>query len=342
MEEPLPPFRRWTRATKLQVGALVAALTLPLLTAYGVILRMPGTTHQGPLPALTPGQLSLRDREGADLAHLAGDIGERNTLHPAALSAAAGWIEAELRATGYAPERQVFAAEGVDCANIEAEHRGTGAPEEIVVVGAHYDSARGTPGANDDGSGVVALLALARSTASKVTRRTVRFVAFVNEEPPYFASPSMGSAVYAARSAERGEKITAMLSLEMLGSYDDREHSQHYPFPLGMFFPDHADFIAFVGNVDSRALVRTAVGAFRAGTPFPSEGAALPEGTTALDWSDHRSFWAHGYPALMVTDTAIFRYAHYHRRTDTRDKVDLDRLARVTEGLGGVIAALGE
>jgi len=152
----------------------------------------------------------------------------------------------------------------------------------------------------------------------------------------------MGSAVYAARSAERREKITAMLSLEMLGAYDDREHTQHYPFPLGMFFPDRGDFIAFVGNVDSRDLVRTAIGAFRATTPFPSEGAALPAGTTAADWSDHRSFWAQGYPALMVTDTAIFRYAHYHRRSDTHDKVDLDRLARVTEGLGHVIAALAD
>lgn len=109
-----------------------------------------------------------------------------------------------------------------------------------------------------------------------------------------------------------------------------------------MFFPDRGYFIAFVGNVDSRALVRSAVGTFRAKTAFPAEGAALPSGTTAAGWSDHRSFWAQGYPALMVTDTAIFRYAHYHRRSDTPDKVDLDRLARVTEGLGHVIAALAD
>lgn len=312
---------------------------LPLL-AYGVVLRMPGKSYDGALPALTTDEAGLRDREGADLTHLAVDIGERNALRPEALSTAAGWIDAELRAAGYAPEHQGFAADGRERANIEAEHRGTGAPGEIVVVGAHYDSARGTAGANDNGTGVVALLALARSTAEKVTRRTVRFVAFVDEEPPYFATPRMGSAVYASRSASRGEKITAMLSLEMLGAYDDREGTQHYPFPLGMFFPERADFIAFVGNVDSRDLVRAAVGAFRATTSFPSEGAALPAGTTAADWSDHRSFWAHDYPALMVTDTAIFRYAHYHRPSDTPDKVDLDRLARVTEGLGHVITAL--
>lgn len=341
-EEPLPPFRRLTRATKLQLGALLAVLTVGPALGYGVILSMPGKSYRGALPAATPELVALRDREGTDLRHLAGDIGERNTLHPQALAAAAGWIEAELRGAGYAPERQRFEVDGVDCANIEAEHRGAAAPDEIVVIGAHYDSARGTPGANDDGTGVVALLALARSMAEKTTRRTVRFVAFVNEEPPYFATPRMGSAMYAARSAERREKITAMLSLEMLGGYDDREHSQHYPFPLGMFFPDRGDFIAFVGNVDSRALVRSAVGTFRAKTPFPAEGAALPSGTTAADWSDHRSFWAHGHPALMVTDTAIFRYGHYHRRSDTPDKVDLDRLARVTVGLGHVIAALAE
>jgi hypothetical protein len=341
-EVPLPPFRRLSLATKLQLGALQAVLTVGPAVGYGVILSMPGKSHQGALPAATPELCALRDREGADLQHFAGDIGERNTMHPKALAAAAGWIEAELRGAGYAPERQRVEVDGVDCANIEAEHRGAGAPDEIVVIGAHYDSARGTPGANDDGTGVVALLALARSTAEQVTRRTVRFVAFVNEEPPYFATPRMGSAIYAARSAERREKITAMLSLEMLGGYDEREHSQHYPFPLGLFFPDRGDFIAFVGNVDSRALVRSAVGTFRATTAFPAEGAALPTGTTAADWSDHRSFWALGYPALMVTDTAIFRYAHYHRRSDTPDKVDLDRLARVTEGLRHVIAALAD
>jgi Peptidase family M28 len=342
MDEPLPPFRRWTRAARLQVGALLTLLTVTPLLGYGIVLAMPGTSHAGALPALTPAQTELRDREGADLAHLAGEIGERNTLHPEALTAAAAWIDAELRAAGYSPERQGFVASGVDCANVEAEHRGAGAPEEIVLVGAHYDSARGTPGANDDGTGIAALLALARSTAARATRRTVRFVAFVNEEPPYFASPRMGSALYAARSVARGEKISAMLSLEMLGAYDEREHSQHYPFPLGMFFPERGDFLAFVGNVDSRALVRSAVGSFRATTPFPAEGAALPAGTTAADWSDHRSFWAQGYPALMVTDTAIFRYAHYHRRSDTPDKVDVDRLARVTEGLDHVVAALAD
>jgi hypothetical protein len=341
-EEPPVHFRRWTLAAKLQLGAVLGVLTVGPQLAYGIMLSMPGRSHEGALAPLGPEQIVLRDREGADLAHLARDIGERNTLRPDALAAAASFVEAELRAAGYAPERQGFTADRVDCANVEAEHRGAGAPEEIVLVGAHYDSARGTPGANDDGTGVVALLALARAMAPTVTRRTVRFVAFVNEEPPYFATKSMGSAVYAARSAERRERITAMLSLEMLGGYDDRPHSQHYPFPLGMFFPDHGDFIAFVGNVDSRSLVRTAVGAFRATTAFPSEGAALPDGTTAADWSDHRAFWALGYPALMVTDTAIFRYPHYHRRSDTPDKVDLDRLARVTEGLRHVVAKLAE
>ncbi len=346
VQEELPPFRRLTLATRIQLAAALALLTIPPIVAYALLLAMPGTSHAGPLPALTPEQVRLRDRESANLAHLTRDIGERNTMRPEALSAAAAWIEGELRAAGYAPERQLVeepgVAPGIECANIEADHRGAGAPEEIVLVGAHYDSARGTPGANDDGTGVVALLALARSTASVVTRRTVRFVAFVNEEPPYFATPGMGSAAYAARSAARGEKITAMLSLEMLGAYDDREHTQHYPFPLGFFFPDRGDFIAFVGDVDSRTLVRTAVGVFRATTAFPSEGAALPSDTTAADWSDHRSFWAHGYPALMVTDTAIFRYAHYHRRSDTLDKIDVDRLARVTEGLARVIVALAD
>jgi hypothetical protein len=342
VDEPLPPFRRWTRAAKLQLGAILAAMGIPALLAYAVVLRMPGTSHRGALPPLTADQTAIRDREGTDLAHLVRDIGERNTARPAALAAAAGWIDAELRAAGYAPEHQHLTADGVDCANVEAERRGAGAPGEIVLVGAHYDSARGTPGADDNGTGVVALLSLARWMADRSLRRTVRFVAFVDEEPPYFATPGMGSAVYAARSAERRETIAAMISLEMLGAYDDRPGTQRYPFPFGLFFPEQGDFVAFVGNVDSRALVRAAVGAFRATTPLPSEGAALPAGTAAADWSDHRSFWAQGYPALMVTDTAIFRYPHYHRPSDTPDRIDLDRLARVTEGLRRVIAALAE
>jgi hypothetical protein len=146
--------------------------------------------------------------------------------------------------------------------------------------------------------------------------------------------------VYARRARQRNERIVAMLSLETVGYYSDAPQSQHYPFPLSWFYPSTGDFIGFVGNIGSRQLVRRALGAFRRTTPFPSEGAALPGGMTGVDWSDQWSFWHEGYPALMVTDTALYRYKHYHGQRDTPDKLDYDRLARVVTGLGRVVAEL--
>jgi Zn-dependent M28 family amino/carboxypeptidase len=304
------------------------------------MIRMPGESFEGPLPALDPREVALRDALRTDLSELVGRFGERNVANPASLEAAAAWVEGELRAAGHRTARQTQLVDGVNCENIEAERTGTS--DEIVLVGAHYDSARGTSGANDNGSGVVALLALSRALAGGSSRRTVRFVAFANEEPPYFRTPQMGSAIYAARSAARGERIVAMLSLETMGYFTDAPASQQYPFPMSLFYPDRGDFIAFIGDVGSRNLVRAAVSTFRATTRFPSEGAALPAKTTGVGWSDHASFWDYGYPAIMVTDTALFRYRQYHSPNDTLDRVDVDRLARVTEGLRRVVEALAE
>jgi Zn-dependent M28 family amino/carboxypeptidase len=168
----------------------------------------------------------------------------------------------------------------------------------------------------------------------------VRFVAFSNEEPPYFRTPRMGSAVYAARSAARRERIVAMLSLETMGYFTDAPATQAYPFPTSFFYPEQGNFIAFIGDVGSGSLVRSALGAFRSSTQFPSEGAALPANTVGVDWSDHASFRGQGFPAIMVTDTAFFRYRQYHSPDDTVDRVDVDRLARVTQGLRHVVEAL--
>jgi len=170
--------------------------------------------------------------------------------------------------------------------------------------------------------------------------RTIRFVAFVNEEPPYFQTEDMGSLVYAKRSHERGEKIAAMLSIESIGYYDARPKSQLYPAFLAPFFPSTGDFIAFAGNSGSRALVRQCAGAFRKHAKFPSEGAAVPEVVEQIGWSDQWSFWQFGWPALMVTDTAPFRNPNYHRPSDKPETLDYERTARVVEGLVGVTGAL--
>jgi Zn-dependent M28 family amino/carboxypeptidase len=200
----------------------------------------------------------------------------------------------------------------------------------------------GAPGANDNGTGVAAMLALARRFSGQKPRRTLRFVAFANEEPPHFQTAEMGSVVYAQRSRERSENVVAMLSLETLGYYDDAQGSQVYPPPIGLFYPSTGNFVGFVSNVSSRKLLRDVVGDFRSHTRFPSEGAALPAVIPGVGWSDHWAFWQAGYPALMVTDTAPFRYPHYHTGADTPDKIDYERLARVVAGLERSIRRLAE
>ncbi|MCZ6478871.1 MAG: M28 family peptidase [candidate division NC10 bacterium] len=282
----------------------------------------------------------MRDRLERHVSMLAGEIGERNIWHPQGLEASVDYIEKVLGDSGYQVEMQEYKVEGKPVANLEAERIGTSLAGEIVVVGAHYDSVFGTPGANDNASGVAGLLEIARLLATEELSRTVRFVAFVNEEPPFFLTGDMGSRVYASRSRRRGEDIVAMLSIETIGYYSEVSGSQHYPFPFSYFYPTTANFIGFVGNFSSRRLVRRAIGTFREHTRFPSEGLAAPEWVTGVGWSDHWSFWQEGYPAIMVTDTALFRYDHYHTPQDTPEKLDYARTARVVSGLTRVVADL--
>jgi Zn-dependent M28 family amino/carboxypeptidase len=185
-------------------------------------------------------------------------------------------------------------------------------------------------------AGVIELATLLGNLRGKSSLR-IRLVLFVNEEPPFFKTELMGSLVYARRLKESGEPVLGMLSLETLGFYSDEKHSQRYPPPLGLLYPTTGNFVAFVGLTSSRAFVRRAVGSFRALVPFPSVGGTAPGFIPGIDWSDHWAFEKVGFPALMITDTAPFRYPHYHRTADSPDKVDYDRLARVVSGLERVI-----
>jgi len=234
--------------------------------------------------------------------------------------------------------RHKYEVKGQPCFNLVTEIKGK--TDDVVVIGAHYDSVRGAPGANDNGSGVAAVLALARRMVNDTPQKTLRFIAFVNEEPPYFQTDDMGSLVYAKAAQANGDKITAMLSIETIGCYFDTEGSQHYPAPFNLFYPSTGNFIAFVGNTESAELVKHIVGKFRNDVHFPSEGAAVLGSIEGVGWSDHWSFWQAGYPALMVTDTAPFRYKWYHTADDTPDKLDYEKTARVVEGLEIVVRDL--
>ena len=265
-------------------------------------------------------------------------IGPRNTFIPENLSAAADHIENAF--AGSNVERQRYVAEGVSVENLIVEIRGNTCPEEIVIVGAHYDSVDESPGADDNASGVAGMLALARRFANARPARTLRFIAWTNEEPPHFQTSTMGSLVYARRCHEHKERIVAALSLEMLGYYKDEPGSQQYPPPLSALYPDTANFIGFAGNIDSRALVTRCVKAFRERSTFPAHAAVLPALIPQTGWSDQWSFWQFGWPALMVTDTALYRNPHYHLVSDTPDKLDYERMAMVVDGVAGVIEAL--
>jgi len=309
-------------------------------------LFMPGTSHDGPLPPVTGEERALAQALESDVRKLAEEIGERNAsaFRADELRAAETFLHESLRKAGHRPERQAFDVRGVTVANLVAEVRGGAKADEIIVVGGHYDSAGGTAGANDNASGVAATLALARSFAGTRPARTLRFAFFVNEEPPWFQTDDMGSLRYAKRCRQRNEKIVGMLSLETIGYYSDEKGSQKFDSlpALRLLYPDTGNFIAFVADARSGDFTRQVVGAFRRTTKFPAHGCALPESIEGVGWSDHWSFWQAGYPGVMVTDTAPFRYPHYHTPEDTPDKIDFERTARVVAGLGRVIGEIAE
>lgn len=273
---------------------------------------------------------------------LAGEIGERNVYRPAALDAAARYIESELAGLGYAVARQRYVAKGVECANLEVILHGQRWPEESIVVGAHYDTVQGSPGADDNASAVAALIEIARQLAGHAPARTLKLVAFVNEEPPFFFWGEMGSQVYARAARARRENIRLMISLEMLGYFRDDPGSQAYPPLFRHFHPDRGNFIALVSNFRSRSTMRRAARAFRGRSDFPLETTATFGWIPGIAWSDHLSFWRAGYRAFMCTDTAFFRNPTYHSGGDTPETLDYPRLAQLTEGLAAMCRELAD
>jgi Peptidase family M28 len=331
-------------ARRMSVLVVLILLLALLAAGYGALHYMtavPGTSFRGAPPPLT-------EEEAALVAVLERHIGtiaarEHNVAHHDELEKVARYIEATLASAGYAVGRQEFIADGKPVRNIDATIEPAGASDpEVIVVGAHYDSVRGSPGANDNGSGTAAVLELARllRDLGGASNRRIRFVLFVNEEPPYFRTEAMGSLNYARALAQRRERVVAMYSLETIGFYSSEPGSQAYPAPFGLIFPDRGDFVAFVGLLGSRPLLQETIRSFRSHTSFPSIGGVAPGFVPGIAWSDHWAFAEQGFQAVMITDTAPFRYPHYHRPSDTPDKVDTDNLARLVKGIERVIRDL--
>lgn len=321
------------------------SLYLALLFIFAVVfftymIQMPGRSWHGELPTLNESDRNFAGRLEAHVKTLCSHPGGRNYVEKRGLEAAKNYIAARFRSSGYGIGFMEYEFNHDTYANVEAELRGDTKPDEVIIVGAHYDAVIGAPGADDNGSGVAAVLELADLFRGITLPRTIRFVAFVNEESPFFMTRDMGSYAYAKKAAGEKENIIAMISLEMLGYYRDEPGSQHYLPPLNFLYPDRGNFIAFVGNLASRSLVTRAIQSFREHATFPSQGIAAPALLPGVSWSDHRSFWIHGFPAFMVTDTAFYRNPYYHTPEDTPNTLDYEKMVYVVRGIYEVIKQL--
>jgi len=285
---------------------------------------------------------SLAARLEATVRRLSGDIGERHFRRPDALDEALSFIREELTRSQVPATDHPFEVSGRRFTNVEVivPARAGATERGCIVVGAHYDTVPGTPGADDNATGVAALLEFARQLIHERFERSLRLVFFPNEEPPFFPDAGMGSAAYAAELRGASVDVHTMISLEMLGYYSDRPNSQRYPPGLSLLYPSQGNFIGFVSNLGSRQRLRELKNAFIASSGFPCESLAAPEWTVVVGLSDHSSFWRQGYPGLMVTDTAFMRNPHYHQASDTADTLDFERFAQVTQGLVDAVKRL--
>lgn len=322
-----------------QLGLFILSALLAAIIFIYYCVTMPGGTVSS-LSPLTQSQTGLAKQLQHHVEQLADEIGERHYGEPNAYNNAADYIVDNFKEIGLVPYEEEL-GDKLQFRNIIAEHYGTSLPDEVIVVGAHYDTVWMSPGADDNASGVSVLIEMARRLKTMRFARTIRFVAFANEEHPYYVTDNMGSLFHAKRASERGDKITAMLSLEMLGYFSNDSDSQSYPSPFNWFYPDKANFIAFVSNFNSRKLLKKSIAIFRESRSFPSEGLTAPVALIRdVRRSDHASFWRYGYPAFMVTDTAAYRNRAYHNANDVPNSLDYGAMARITTGLLSVLESL--
>ncbi len=274
--------------------------------------------------------------------HLSEKIGQRSYRDLEKLAETAEYIEEKLRSYGCSTSRQAFTYNGNTYHNIITEVKGTApAQDGLLVIGAHYDTAEGTPGADDNASGVAGLLELARLTVIQPMTRTVRFVAFCLEEPPVFMTKHMGSYIHAESLHDEGITVFGMISLEMLGYYCNEKGCQYYPSSLfKLAYPNTGNFIAFVGNFSSRHFSNRVKSSFASVSAIPVESLNGFSIIPGVDFSDHRNYWKFGYPAFMITDTAFYRNPNYHDSGDTADTIDYDRLCIVIADLHRALSAL--
>jgi Zn-dependent M28 family amino/carboxypeptidase len=279
-------------------------------------------------------KLAIRQRLVEHVRYLSETLGDRSVYRPQALKAAEEYVSQSFGALGYTPERQSFIYLKQEVANVIAGRRDASG---YYILGAHFDTVAGTPGADDNASGVAVLLETARLAGSLSPPLPWAFIGFTTEEPPAFSTPYMGSRVYARRAKEQGETVKGMLCLEMVGYYRYEPNSQPLPFPLQYLgYPTTGNFIALVADRRSRPLLAGLEQALKSGCHLPVSAIAIPfEGYILPEsrLSDHANFWDQGYPAVMLTDTAFLRNPHYHGPGDVLANLDFDAMVELTLGL---------
>jgi len=317
--------------------ALFVLVLVPFST--GCIHRSPGTLHESPSEPLTVAQLRLRDELRRDVEELSVDIGPRNAAESVStVLAAENWLIDRLEAYGIEPRRDEVDINVSTVANIEASFPGKTRPNEIVLIGAHYDTVAGSPGANDNASGVALLLATAKRLVAEPTDRTVRIVFFVNEESPFNSGIQMGSNVYAKRSRAGDDAIVLMIAVDSIGYYMNEKGSQNRPPLVGQLLPSRGNFVAFLSDRENRGLLDRVVAVFQEQSRFPSIGVASD--SKQLNRSDHAPFLWQGYAAILMSDTSEGRDPHYHSPTDTAGNLDYDQMARMADGFVETVRVL--
>jgi hypothetical protein len=335
------------RAAGLRNLAVAVALLffVVAVSSFWYMVKCEGTWEGARLEddeAFDLAAMKVRMRE--DVSYLQ-SLGPRNSMSEAEYSqlrVCEAWVKQRWESQGYSVQVHSFSVENRDYANLEIELAGRTAPSRVIVVSAQYDTLPGSPGANNNGSGLAVLFQLSELLRHHSPDKTLRVVAFVNEEDPFFGTEKMGSYQYARQAHQRGEDIEFMLSLDALGIYKDEPGTQTLPFPFSLFYPDRGNFLAFIGNLPSRRYITITTRGFRKGSAFPIRAGVVPEWVEGAGWSDHLSFWKFGYPAIQVTDTGAFRSASHTTSDDTMEKLNFDALSRIVVGMYGAIIELTE
>jgi hypothetical protein len=325
-----------SRKLKKALFSLVILFIAFLFLSYWYMMKCEGNWRGDPLEKKMKMEfIEIKKGMESDIEYLQ-ILGPRNSENDASykqLRKCEEWIRQRWESQGFTVKKHTFSVEGKDYSNLEIEIKGRTLPSEIIIISAQYDTLPDSPGANNNGSGMAILFAVSNLLRNYNPDRTIRLIEFVNEEDPFFGSEKMGSYQYAKKCRQKGEDIRVMLSLDALGIYKNETGSQKLPFPFSMFYPDRGNFLAFIGNLNSRKYMKEATRGFKKGSSFPIEAGVVPKWVEGAGWSDHLSFWKFGYPGIMVTDTGGFRSPSHTTKEDTMEKLNFEAMSRIVIGM---------